>query len=202
LECRKCGAQVPEGAAFCSACGQSTTERASDSPQSGSSFQAAQGRPKSQISYAGFWLRAVAYVIDLLVLSLVSGIFILGPLLPRAGISADNPWALLNNGSRQVLAIELLMMMLQWCYWALLESSAWQATIRKKILGLYVTDLSGKRISFARASGRYFAMIISTLTIGIGYLMAGFTPKKQALHDMIAECLVLKKTSPLPYAKP
>lgn len=135
-------------------------------------------------------------------LSIVSGIFILGPLLPRAGISPNNPWALINNGSRQVLAIELLMMMLQWCYWALLESSAWQATLGKKVLGLYVTDLSGKRISFVRASGRYFAMIISTLTVGIGYVMAGFTPKKQALHDMIAECLVLKKTSPLPYAKP
>lgn len=202
MECRRCGAQISEDAAFCTACGQSTSERASDSLESGSSHQGSQARPKSQFSYAGFWLRAIAYVIDVFLLSVVSGIFILGPLLPRAGISPNNPWALLNNGSRQVLAIELLMMMMQWCYWALLESSAWQATIGKRILGLYVTDLSGKRISFARASGRYFAMIISTLTIGIGYLMAGFTPKKQALHDMIAECLVLKKTSPLPYSKP
>lgn len=202
MECRRCGAQLSDHASFCSACGQSTSEHSSDSPEFASPPQAQRRLPKPQVSYAGFWLRVVAYVIDVLVLSIVSGIFILGPLLPRAGISPNNPWALINNGSRQVLAIELLMMMLQWCYWALLESSAWQATLGKKVLGLYVTDLSGKRISFVRASGRYFAMIISTLTVGIGYVMAGFTPKKQALHDMIAECLVLKKTSPLPYAKP
>lgn len=118
--------------------------------------------------------------------------------MQRAGISTTDPLALYRNTSRQAFAIDLLMIMAQWLYWALLESSVWQATLGKKMLGLYVTDLEGKRITFARASGRYFAKIVSTLTIGIGYLMAGFTPKKQALHDMIAECLVLKKTSGKP----
>jgi uncharacterized RDD family membrane protein YckC len=58
-----------------------------------------------------------------------------------------------------------------------------------------VTDLQGRRITFARASGRFFAKIITGLIpLGIGYIMAGFTEKKQALHDMIASCLVLRKT--------
>jgi uncharacterized RDD family membrane protein YckC len=62
-------------------------------------------------------------------------------------------------------------------------------------LGLIVTDLQGQPVSFARASGRFFAKIITgMIPLGIGYIMAGFTEKKQALHDMIAGCLVLRKT--------
>jgi uncharacterized RDD family membrane protein YckC len=57
-----------------------------------------------------------------------------------------------------------------------------------------VTDLEGRRITFARASARYFSKIITGLIpFGIGYMMAGFTEKKQALHDIIAGCLVLRK---------
>jgi uncharacterized RDD family membrane protein YckC len=82
----------------------------------------------------------------------------------------------------------------QWLYYAYLESGEKQATWGKQILSLYVTDLAGNRISFGRASGRFFAKIISGLIpLGIGYIMAGFTERKQALHDMIASCLVLRR---------
>jgi uncharacterized RDD family membrane protein YckC len=60
-------------------------------------------------------------------------------------------------------------------------------------LGIKVTDMKGGRLSFARATGRYFSKMISGLTIGIGYIMAGFTQQKQALHDIIAGCLVVDK---------
>ncbi len=59
-------------------------------------------------------------------------------------------------------------------------------------LGLKVTDLYGRRISLGRAIGRYFGKLLSGLTCLIGYIMAGFTQKKQALHDMIAGTLVVK----------
>ena len=72
-----------------------------------------------------------------------------------------------------------------------MESSAKQATLGKLALAIKVTDLNGNRISFGRASGRYFAKIISGLIFCIGYIIAGFTEKKQALHDMIANCLVV-----------
>ena len=62
-------------------------------------------------------------------------------------------------------------------------------------LGLKVSDLKGNRISFARASGRHFAKIVSGMILLIGYIMAGFTNRKQALHDMIAETLVLRVRS-------
>jgi uncharacterized RDD family membrane protein YckC len=80
-----------------------------------------------------------------------------------------------------------------WLYYAYFESSDWQSTIGKRVMSLVVTDLNGNRISFARASGRFFAKIISGLIpLGIGYILAGVTEKKQALHDMIASCLVLR----------
>jgi len=82
----------------------------------------------------------------------------------------------------------------QWLYSAYLESGEKQDTWGKQALSIYVTDLSGNRVSFGRASGRFFAKIISGLIpLGIGYIMAGFTERKQALHDMIASCLVLRK---------
>ncbi len=81
-----------------------------------------------------------------------------------------------------------------WLYFAAMESSAQQGTLGKMALGLFVTDLQGHRVTFGRASGRFFAKIITGLIpFFIGYIMAGFTAKKQALHDMIASCLVLKK---------
>jgi uncharacterized RDD family membrane protein YckC len=81
-----------------------------------------------------------------------------------------------------------------WLYYAYFESSSWQATPGKKALNLYVTDLNGNPVSFGRASGRFFAKIITGLIpLGIGYILAGITEKKQALHDMIASCLVLRR---------
>ncbi len=80
-----------------------------------------------------------------------------------------------------------------WLYYAYFESSDWQASVGKKVMNLVVTDIDGNRVSFGRASGRYFAKIVSSLIpLGIGYILAGVTEKKQALHDMIANCLVLR----------
>jgi len=75
-----------------------------------------------------------------------------------------------------------------------MESSPQQGTLGKMALRLKVVDLQGNRISFARASARHFAKLIS-LIFFIGYIMAGFTERKQALHDMIAETRVLRVRS-------
>jgi uncharacterized RDD family membrane protein YckC len=84
--------------------------------------------------------------------------------------------------------------LVSWLYYALSESSSWQATLGKKMLNLKVTDMTGQPISFGRASGRFFAKIVTgMIPLAIGYIIAGFTEKKQAIHDMIASCLVLRK---------
>ncbi len=87
----------------------------------------------------------------------------------------------------------LIEIITPWLYFSLLESSPKQATAGKMAIGIIVTDLQGNRISFGRATGRYFAKIVSAIIIFIGYIMAGFTQKKQALHDMISGCLVINK---------
>lgn len=80
-----------------------------------------------------------------------------------------------------------------WLYFALQESSERQATIGKRAVGIYVTDLQGRRIAFGQATGRYFSKILSGLILDIGYIMVAFTEKKQGLHDMIASTLVMRR---------
>jgi uncharacterized RDD family membrane protein YckC len=84
--------------------------------------------------------------------------------------------------------------LIEWLYFAGFESSSWQATPGKKVLNLVVTDLSGARISFGRGTGRYFSKWVTQLIpVFIGYILAGITERKQALHDMIASTLVLRR---------
>jgi uncharacterized RDD family membrane protein YckC len=209
MYCSKCGANVSEGAAFCSACGQpmATTSAVpppgatpiltappSYAPPAQTSWQAPIARP---VAYAGFWLRFVAWFIDRIVLQFAGSIITL-PFAASVGIreflrthpTSPEDFIPLFENMRKFF---LIILALEWLYYALLESSAWQATLGKKALGLEVTDLAGVRITFGRATGRYFARYISFFTIGIGYIMAGFTQKKQALHDMIAGTLVIRK---------
>jgi uncharacterized RDD family membrane protein YckC len=153
--------------------------------------------------YAGFWLRVVAYLIDYAVMSVVFGvIFAIAFATAGAGMfhrfaqggydRAANP--LFPAAMLGIILILLpVTVVITWLYFAWMESSQRQATLGKMALGLFVTDMQGRRISFARATGRFFAKFITGLTFFIGYIMAGFTERKQALHDMIAGCLVLKK---------
>ena len=82
-----------------------------------------------------------------------------------------------------------------WLYFALLESSRWQATLGKLALGAKVTDAEGRRLGFAQATGRYFAKFLSTLSLGFGYVMVGVTAQKRGLHDIVAKTRVIVPTS-------
>ena len=83
--------------------------------------------------------------------------------------------------------------LLGWVYYAIMESSPQQGTLGKMAVGIAVTDLKGNRISFGRATGRYFCMYLTAITLFIGYIIAAFTGKRQTIHDMIASCLIIKK---------
>jgi uncharacterized RDD family membrane protein YckC len=78
-----------------------------------------------------------------------------------------------------------------WLYEAMMHSSSWQATLGKRALGMIVTDLDGRRLSFGRATGRHFAKWLSAMILGIGFIMVAFAPKKQGLHDMVAGTVVI-----------
>jgi uncharacterized RDD family membrane protein YckC len=122
--------------------------------------------------YAGFWRRGAAALIDSLIL-----------LVPNVAVSYAFPdqsgWAFLAT------------IALACAYFAGLHAAPRQATLGKMMFGIKVTGLDGERISLARAIGRYFATWISTILLCIGWLIAAFTRKKQALHDMIAGTLVV-----------
>jgi len=157
---------------------------------------------KTEVRYAGFWLRFVAYLIDDLVLGfvgfLVSLPFIGGIIFSAIGIGEhadlDEKTALGIAGIiGSVVGLVLVIAVMGWLYFALMESSKTQATLGKMALSLKVTDMEGNSISFGRATGRYFGKIISGMILYIGYILAGLTEKKQALHDMMAGCLVIRK---------
>lgn len=179
--CSKCGAQNPEDANFCISCGsQFIKEEKSVSVV-------------TDLEYAGFGQRFVALIIDSLILGLAGFILgavvggIIGLILGLMGVDLEAIQTIAG------VVGYILGITLNWLYYTILESSKWQATFGKKALNLVVTDLSGNKITFGRANGRYWGKFISTLTLFIGYLMVIFTEKHQALHDMIADTLVVNK---------
>jgi uncharacterized RDD family membrane protein YckC len=206
MYCSKCGASVADSAAFCPSCGQPTgavpagerpAAAVAGAPVSGPAM-APGWAARPSVSYAGFWLRVVAFIIDAIVLQFIR----LAVTLPfAASLSmrmfmrgrmpmSPEEWAPFAGLFGRLIFISIVI---NWLYFALLESSAWQATLGKKALGLEVTDLGGSRISFARATGRFFAKFLSAIILLIGFIMIGFTQKRQGLHDMVAGTLVIRK---------
>ena len=143
--------------------------------------------------YAGFWLRFAAYLIDTIILGLVFvplGL-ILGVVLAATGNEQDSDLMLAVNGGINVGSI-----IVGWLYSSLLESSSWQGTVGKKLIGLRVTDLNGYRLGFGQATGRYFGKILSSLICLVGFIMVAFTEKHQGLHDQLAGTLVVTGAAP------
>ncbi|MGP8105406.1 MAG: RDD family protein [Desulfobaccales bacterium] len=175
--CPACGKEAPELTNFCQYCGQ-TLNRADGEAQ----MPRPAAGPPACLEYAGFWLRFVALLIDGVFLSIV----ILGAITVLEFIL----------GAPAARSIRLLIcIIVSWLYFALMESSPRQATLGKMALGLKVTDLQGEPISFGKATGRFFGKFVSGLILCIGFMMAGWTRKRQALHDLMAGTLVVKRRS-------
>lgn len=154
------------------------------------------------VQYAGFWWRFLAYIIDEIVISFVSWIFIIPILaifgislysLKQSGFDTDDPMLFAGPFIMAIIAMAFISTLVKWLYFSVMESSKHQGTIGKLVLKIKVTDTSGSRISFARATGRYFGKILSGMILLIGYIMAGFTERKQALHDILTGCYVIKE---------
>ena len=153
----------------------------------------------SAYGYAGFWRRVGAFLIDYLVFAVVLwavatlALMVLA-VTPGLGGAVDPDY---YNLGVDLLA-QLIVLVVAWLYSALQESSSRQATIGKRALGMIVTTETGERLSFARASGRFFGKILSGMIMAVGYLMVAFTARKQGLHDMLAGTLVLHRDLPPP----
>ena len=138
---------------------------------------------KTEIAFAGFWRRVLAYLIDATVLF---GIYATINISVRV-IAPDNVDALTNIGA--------VCIGVGWAYYALMESSPARGTLGKLALNLYVGDLHGDPITYRRAIWRNLLKTLSTLLLGGGWIMAAFTPRKQALHDLLAGTLVLRRVN-------
>lgn len=133
--------------------------------------------------YGGFWARLIALILDnaIVFILLLAALLSLGVLVAAVGL--EGPAG---------LAAWVLVTFVPFLYWPVLESSRWQATVGKRILGLQVTDADGDRMSFVLALMRSLAKIVSSIPFGLGFLLTAFTARKQALHDIIVKTVVVR----------
>jgi len=132
------------------------------------------------LNYAGFWIRVAAIIIDGIVLLIVN--FVISLVL-TGGFTATE----MDLSFYLYFTIAMIIYIF---YFPVMESSEKQATLGKMAVGIKVGNSRGERLSFMNALGRYFSKILSNLTFYIGYMMAGWDSKKQALHDKIADTYV------------
>jgi uncharacterized RDD family membrane protein YckC len=191
MHCHKCGAKNDDQAAFCDKCGVALQK---PTPETGAAVPAY----PAAVQYAGFWRRVGAYLIDSLIVgavwtalyyTLVAAGVVSIPEMNEMDIEEYTGWMFTFMWISNIVVFAL-----QTLYFAIMESSSKQATLGKMVLGIVVTDPDGKRVSFGRALGRNLGKIISSIILLIGYFMIAFTQKKQGLHDIMANCLVVVKS--------
>lgn len=162
-------------------------------------------------TYAGFWWRVLAWLLDSAILALAG--FLIGWLtgLRQVGVrfepSDAGPATAVSFTPAMAQGVQfpmpshvhvgggglsLVSLLLAVAYFVLLESSRWQATVGKRVCRLRVTDRSGQRVGVARALGRYLAKFVSAVVLGVGFLMVGWTRRSQGLHDLMAGTLVMR----------
>lgn len=188
--CASCGSRrLPDGH-FCLFCGDVLTDPSSALADKSHSNRVPDTDDK--IEYAGFWLRFLAGAVDVameafaaLLVTLVLD-FVLQRFGRTFGIDRWDAKVFAGFAYISILAVG------SWLYSAFMESSSWRATVGKRLLGLQVMDIEGKRISFGQATVRHFMKFLSLFCLMIGFLMAGWTKRRQALHDIPTDCLVIR----------
>lgn len=182
--CKVCGWRSGYGVKFCSGCGASIPGGTVPLPQERIPAVANTGR------YAGFWKRFAASFIDALIISAFWATLL--------GLHIILKGTHIIEGSAEVISlviVTILPMLFAWLYASVMESSPLRGTLGKLVFGIVVTDLNGNRLSFGRATGRHLGKVFSTMFFWFGHLMAAFTEKKQALHDLVASSLVVNKSA-------
>ncbi len=152
------------------------------------------GAAAVRVRYAGFWRRFVAYIIDSILLVILVSILnqFVGGTYECVDLSTEigAPFGVVCGPTALGNAVFVVVSLL---YFAGLESSPRQATFGKMLLGIFVIDQAGSRVPFGRALLRNAGKYVSALILAIGFIMAAFTRRKQALHDIMAGCLVVRR---------
>ncbi len=200
--CSKCGAQNSGVAQACQNCGASLSNTLVPAPVAAPAQAYAAAPPVVYAPpsiYGGFWIRLLAHLLDHVILGAVAAplFFVMAlPTILRVAHEAERDQEPSPEMIMAILSSVFLYVAIafagQWLYEALLTSSPWQGTIGKRVLRLKVVDEAGNRISFGRATGRFFAKILSSMFFCIGFIMIAFTERKTGLHDMLAGTKVLR----------
>ena len=137
-----------------------------------------------EMRYAGFWVRFAAKFIDGIILQVVvRGLgLVLGIALNAAG----------NHSTAAATISGIVLGTLAGGTYAIFFNGKYGATPGKMACKLRIVRADGSAISYGRACGRYFAELLSSLTLLIGYIMTGFDEEKRALHDRIADTRVIR----------
>jgi uncharacterized RDD family membrane protein YckC len=192
--CASCGSARQAYGRYCLFCGDVLSEptvKVAVSPQAVTPRQQA-SNPVPPIEYAGFWRRFWAGTIDV-ALEAAAALLItyaIDKVLDRVGpmLGYERWMSKMASGFSYILVLSIIA----WLYCAFSESSPRQATIGKRILGLRVVNADGSRVSFGEATVRHFMKFLSLFTAGVGFMMAGWTKRRQALHDIPCDCFVVR----------
>jgi len=202
--CSRCGAQNFATAQFCQKCGGGLSVCLAQMPPAvpARAYAAAPAVAYSAVPisrYGGFWIRLLAHLIDHVILGAIAAPLFFILILPailrvinEAERNREPSPELIVAIVSSVLVYIILAFVGQWLYEALLTSSSWQGTVGKRVLQLKVTDELGNRIGFGRATGRFFAKILSSMFCCVGFIMVGLTDRKRGLHDMLAGTVVMR----------
>lgn len=188
VTCPSCGRETYQGVARCPHCGEVLDQKADKK------LRVQEGLTR----YGGFWLRAVALVIDEILVSLPFFMLFFAAFL--FGFADSLFSSEVTTVSEEEIEVtyslntvgSIIYIVVYWLYEAFMVSSKYQATLGKHILGLRITDAEGKRLSFLRATGRHFARYVSWIVV-FGILMVAFTKRKRGLHDFIANTVVVRE---------
>ncbi|MFZ5433730.1 MAG: RDD family protein [Calditrichota bacterium] len=193
MKCSKCGTWNDGDRKFCEWCGNPLVP-----------LQSKAGGPELipqlRDRYAGIIRRLIAFAIDAVIVLLVGRMLttllylgdpVTDPTIEQTPVTQILSWFRFEF-TFLFIKISWSAGIFWWLYYALFESSVLQATPGKLICRAIVADLKGNRISFWRASNRFFSKIVTGLTFGIGFIILPFMPNKQTLHDLLSGCVVLR----------
>lgn len=184
--CSKCGESNLLESKFCNQCG---TQLGITAEVTNTEIVPA----NTSFKYAGFWIRFIALIVDVILLIIVC--FALALLIATAydSIYAKNNLYDENARTSTVPVFDFLIYIIgPWLWFTIYESSRWQATPGKMLFGLKITNENGERIGFGRANIRFWSKYLISGWLFIGFIIAGLTAKKQSLHDLLARTLVVK----------
>jgi uncharacterized RDD family membrane protein YckC/ribosomal protein L40E len=203
LFCLNCGSKLPDTAILdkkiCTGCHTSNSPTSQYCYKCGLKLLDRLGADYELAGkYAGFWIRLLAFIIDGILIYIVTTIVAAFVYNGIYGLSSYTKLlATIESGTVDSSVWSFIgITVLTWCIVAIvyltISIGKWGRTLGKKALGLKVFKSDGSHVSYWRAFGRYWAYMLCSFTLGIGFLVIAFTGKKQGIHDFICDTIVIK----------